>query len=140
MTASAKKAKSGKAIFKPVASAIVYTGPKVSAAPEVDLYSTTPATAGYSATFTATQAGWTGSFKKAFTYSFAAVTGKTNNCPGGSGPAYTVSPGSGALGTSYTVTATANAPAGECLMTMTGGAASTVKVLLTFTTSGIGIN
>ena len=47
-------AKAGKATFSPVLANIVYTGPKVSAAAEVDLTSTTPSTAGYSGAFTAT--------------------------------------------------------------------------------------
>jgi hypothetical protein len=140
-SAAAKGVKAVKGTFAPKLSAIVYTGPKVGAAAEIDLYSTTPATPGYTGSFTATQAGWTGTFKKNLTYAFAAVSGKTNNCPGSGGPAYTVTPASGAAAASgYAVTATASAPAGECMMTMTGGGGATLSVLLTFTTSGIGIN
>jgi hypothetical protein len=116
-------------------SPIVYKGPTVSKKPEVDLYSSTAATPGYSATFTITQKGNTN-----FTYKFAAVKGFANNCPNvKSGKAYTVSPASGkpAPKGKYTVKATGSAKAGECLMTLTGASARTLKVLLTFTTSGV---
>jgi hypothetical protein len=134
--ASSPGAKSGKATFTPALANIVYSGPKVSSAPEIDLTSSTPSTTGYSGAFTATQAGWTGSFKKPFTYTTSAVSGFTNNCATG----YVITPGSGALGTSYTVKGKAGAVAGECAMTLSGGAGKTLRVLLTFTTTSVGVN
>jgi hypothetical protein len=129
-------AKTGKATFSPTLANIAYAGPKVSSAAEIDLTSATPNTTGYSGAFTATQAGWTGSFKKAFTYTTAAITGFTNNCA----TAYVITPGSGALGTAYTVKGKTGAVAGECAMTMTGGAGKTLRVVLTFTTTSVGVN
>lgn len=119
--------------------AIVYKGPKVAKKPELDLYSTTVATPGYTLSFTATQKGNT----KPFTYAFATVKGFTNNCPNAKSKAaraYLVSPASGkpAKKGKYTVkVAGASAPAGECAMTLTGASKKTLKVLLTFTTSGV---
>jgi len=134
-TASSKGVKKpAKAAFAPKLAAIVYTGSLVSNAPEIDLPN---ATGGTTATFTATQAGWTGSpFNKAFTQAFAAVSGFTNNCA----TAYTITPASGAAGTSFTVSIVANAPAGECLLTLGGGAGQTKSVLLTYATTGVVIN
>jgi hypothetical protein len=114
---------------------IVYKGPKVSGKPEVDLYSNTPATAGYSATFTITQKGFTGAFK----YSFKPISGQTNNCPKTTIASYTISPASGKVAKKgkYTVKATSKAAAGECLATFTNTTKKTLKVTLTFTTSGV---
>ena len=134
--ASTKGAKAGKATFSPTLVDIVYSGPKVSSAAEIDLTSSTPSTAGYSGAFTATQAGWTGSFKKPFKYATSAVAGFTNNCA----TAYVITPGSGALGTSYTVKGKSGAAAGECALTLTGGGGKTLRVLLTFTTTSVGVN
>jgi hypothetical protein len=129
-------AKAGKATFSPVLANIVYAGPKVSSAAEIDLTSSTPATTGYSGAFTATQAGWTGSFKKAFTYTTATITGFANNCA----TAYVITPASGAVGTAYTVKGKTGAAAGECAMTLTGGVGKTLRVVLTFTTTSVGVN
>ena len=117
--ASSAGAKTGKATFAPKLAAIVYTGPKVSSAAEIDLTSSTPSTSGYSGAFTATQAGWTGSFKKPFTYATAAVSGFANNCA----TSYAITPGSGALGTAYTVQGKSGVVSGECALTLTGGGA-----------------
>ena len=135
-SATSSGATAGKATFTPTLANIAYTGPKVSSAAEIDLTSTTPATSGYSGSFTATQAGWTGSFHKAFTYTTAAVGGFTNNCAS----AYVIAPGSGVVGTAYTVSGKSGAVAGECTLTLTGGAGKTLKVLLTFTTTSVGVN
>jgi hypothetical protein len=134
--ATSAGAKAGKATFSPTLANIVYAGPKVSAAAEIDLTSTTPSTAGYSGAFTATQAGWTGSFHKAFTYATAAVSGYANNCA----TAYAITPASGAVGTAYTVSGKSTAVAGECALTLTGGGGKTLRVLLTFTTTSVGVN
>ncbi len=134
--ASSAGAKAGKAKFSPAIADIAYAGPKVSSAAEIDLTSSTPSTAGYSGAFTATQAGWTGSFKKAFTYTTAAIAGFTNNCA----TAYVITPGSGALGTAYTVKGKTGAVAGECAMTLAGGAGKMLRVVLTFTTTSVGVN
>ena len=134
--AASSGAKAGKATFSPVLANIAYTGPKVAAAAEIDLTSTTPSTAGYSGAFTATQAGWSGTYKKAFTFALTAVTGFTNNCA----TAYVITPGSGVLGSAYTVKGKTGAVAGECALTMTGGGGRTLRVLLTFTTTSVGVN
>jgi hypothetical protein len=134
--ANSKGAKAGKATFTPALANIVYAGPKVSSAAEIDLTSSTPSTSGYSGSFTATQAGWTGKFKKAFTYAGSAIAGFTNNCA----TSYAITPGSGALGTAYTVKGKTGAVAGECAMTVSGGGGKTLRVVLTFTTTSVGIN
>jgi hypothetical protein len=137
--ASASGSKTAKVQFAPKLSSIDYEGPTVSSNPEIDLYSTTPATQGFSGTFSVTQDGWSGKFKQPFEYAFKGISGKSNNCPGPSG-AYLVSPASNRIATNYTVSATSSAGAGECLMTMTGGGGETVAITLTFTTSGIVIS
>lgn len=125
----------GVAMAPNAAGSIVYKGPKVGSKPEVDLYSTTANTAGYSATFTLTQSGFTGAFK----YGFKAVSGFTNNCPKTSKATYAISPASGKKANKgkYTVKATSKGAAGACLVTFTGGSSKTLKVTLTFTTSGV---
>lgn len=117
------------------ASPIVYKGPTVSKKPEIDLYSTTAATAGYSATFTLTQKGFTGGFK----YGYKPVSGFTNNCPKTASASYAISPASGKKAKSgkYTVKATSKGAAGACSVTFTGASSKTIKVTLTFTTSGV---
>ncbi|HZY98920.1 MAG TPA: hypothetical protein VFE36_05065 [Candidatus Baltobacteraceae bacterium] len=125
----------GVAMAPNAAGAITYKGPKVGSKPEVDLYSTTPATAGYSSTFTLTQSGFTG----AFTYGYKPISGFTNNCPKTASATYAISPASGKKASKgkYTVKATAKGAAGACQVTFTGGAKKTLKVTLTFTTSGV---
>jgi hypothetical protein len=136
-TASAKGVKKpAKATFTPTVAGIVYTGPLVSSAPEIDLTSSTPATTGYSGSFTATQAGFTAPYPGAFAQSLSAVTGFTNNCA----TAYTIAPASGAAGSSFTISGAAGAAAGECLLTLTGALGQTKAVLLTFTTTSVGVN
>jgi hypothetical protein len=128
--------KPAKAKFKPTLSAITYTGPTVTV-PEIDLTSTTPATTGYSGAFTAAQIGWSNSpYNKKFTYALSAVAGFANNCA----TAYTISPASGGGGGPFTVSGKAGAAAGECTMTITGGVGQTLAVLLTFTTTSVGVN
>jgi hypothetical protein len=134
--ASSAGAKAGKATFSPTISNIAYTGPKVSSAAEIDLTSSTPNTTGYSAAFTAKQTGWTGTFKKPFTYTMASVGSFKNNCT----TSYAITPASGAVGTAYSVKGKATAEAGECAMTLAGGGGKTLRVLLTFTTTSVGVN
>lgn len=144
-TASSTGATSVRTTFTPVVASIV------ASQSEIDLYSLTPSTTGFSGQFTATQAGWTGSFGKAFTQTFAPVTSPTplptNDCPGTSVNAYAITPASGTVGTSFTVSVSSGAQgtyyanyAGECTMTINGGGGKSATVLLTFTTSGIGIS
>lgn len=122
---------------------IVYTGPECKAGtkgcpkahPEIDLFSTQPRTDGYSGSFKLAQAGWT----KPFTYKFGSVTGHPNNCPGTSTAAYSLTPASGKAGRTYTARAS-KSKAGECLVTFTGGDKKTVKVVLTYTTSSVGVH
>lgn len=136
LTASATGVTPAVGTFSVSGATIVYTGAKVSGNPEIDLYSNTPATAGYSGAFTATEAG----YSAPFTYTFAAISGQTNNCPGTGSAQYTTSPASGAAGTSFTVSSTSANNAGECLMTISGGGGATLNVILTYTTSSIGVN
>jgi hypothetical protein len=141
LSATAKGAKGATASFAPTIPPIAYTGPKVSNAPEIDLTSNTSGTAGYSGAFTATQAGWSGApYKKSFTYAFAPIKGQTNNCPGTTHAGYVVAPKSGTTGSAFTVHGASTAAAGECLLKITGGAAASISVTLTYTTTGIGIN
>lgn len=123
--------------FAPDAKAapIVYKGPKVSGKPEVDLYSTTPATAGYSATFKLSQKGYTGAFK----YKFKAISGFANNCPKTASASYAISPKSGktAKKGKFSVKSAASAVAGACQVIFTGASKKTLKLTLTFTTSGV---
>lgn len=137
------------ATFTPAIPNVVYTGPKVSNAPEVDNYSNAPNTTGFSGTFTATQAGWTNApFNKPFTQGFAAIAAQANNCPSSSNPAFAVTPASGATGTAFTVSGSsalqaASDPspfAGECKLTITGGAGKTAAVVLTYTASSVGVS
>ena len=117
------------------ASPIVYKGPKVKNKPEVDLYSTTAKTPGSNASFKLSQSG----NSSPFTYAFKAVPKFANNCPKTSKASFAVSPASGsqAKGGKYTVKATSKGAAGECAVTFTGASGATLKVLLTFTTSGV---
>jgi len=134
LTASAKGVADARARFAVTSSAPVYSGPEVSGIPEIDLYSTTSGSSGFSGSFTVAQTGWNaGSFDKAFTYKTAS-TGSSPNCG-----SYAISPASGS-GKSYTVSATASSVAGECDLIVTGGAGKSTTVLLTFTTSSIGVN
>jgi hypothetical protein len=132
LTASASKVTSATATFAPTNGAIQYSGPLVNGSPEIDLYSTTGVNPGFSASFTRAQPGWNdGSFANAFTY---ALGGTNNNCT-----SYVVSPASGTAST-YTVSVGSSPSAGTCTLTATGGVSLTLNVLLTYTTSGIGIN
>ncbi|HTU81198.1 MAG TPA: hypothetical protein VMF61_03660 [Candidatus Acidoferrales bacterium] len=151
LTISARGAKAKQTTFVPELSAIVYSGPTASPAPhppEIDLYSNVPGTSGFSGSFTATQAGWTAAaFDRAFRYAFAGIAGKSDDCPGGSHPAFAVTPASGKPGTGFTVAAStalqhASNPApyaGECAMILTGGGSETLTIVLTYTTSSVGI-
>lgn len=132
LTASASKVTSATAAFAPTNGAIQYSGPLVNGSPEIDLYSPTAGTLGFSASFTLTQPGWNGgSFANAFTY---VLGGTGNNCT-----SYVVTPASGTANT-YTVSVGNSPSAGTCTLTATGGVSLTLNVLLTYTTSGIGIN
>ncbi|MBV8490671.1 MAG: hypothetical protein JO199_09090 [Candidatus Eremiobacteraeota bacterium] len=154
LTASSTGVNAVKATFSPTVAAIVFTpGSGAISPPEVDLYSIVSGAygSGFKAQFTATQSGWTNSpFSQAFTYSFAAVKNQTNDCPTSTVPAYLmIAPAkSGDAGTAFAISASTQIQgaaypgnyAGECTMTIAGGGGQTLQVLLTFTTSGIGIN
>ncbi len=126
ITASASGATNGTASFAPALAPIAYAGPLVAGLPEIDLYALTGT--GSSATFTASEAGWTNApYNKAITATPAA----------GCSTIATTSPASG---TSFTTTVAAAPSAGTCTLTLsdfTGG--STKAVTLTYTTSGIGV-
>lgn len=135
LTPTVNPAAPSSAVAPHAAGPILYKGPKVSKKPEVDLYSTTPATAGYSASFTLKQSGGTGAFK----YAFKAVSGFTNNCPKTANASYAISPASGkkAPKGKYTVKASGKGTAGACAVTFTGASKKTLKLMLTFTSSGV---
>jgi hypothetical protein len=130
---------SGTAVYTPVLSNIVYTSTSATAkttSAEVDLYATSGT--GSSGTFTATQKGWVPtpsgvSPVKAFTFT---TGGSPNNCAS----TYTITPAPGSVAYVYSIVAKSTAVAGECTLTIVGGAGKTLPVLLTFTTTGIGIN
>jgi len=115
--------------FAPQLSPIVYSGPENSSSqPEIDLYAATGT--GSSATFTATEVGWTNSpYNKAITATEAAgcvhiaTTAATN-------------------ATTFLTSVSTNAPAaGTCTLTLTdftGG--NSTSVTLTNTTSSFGVN
>jgi hypothetical protein len=106
---------------------------------QVDLYALSGT--GSSATIALTQPGWKGgAFNNAFTTSLAFGSG---NCGANSGAAGYKITGSGAAFTTA-INATLNSGngpnAGKCTLTVTGGAGKTLAIVLTWTTTGIGIN
>jgi hypothetical protein len=132
LAAGATGATSSQTSFTPSLPAIQYTGPTVSDDPEIDLYNPTSGQPGYSAGFSDTQAGWKdGTFSNNFTY---ALGGASNNCS-----SYVVTPNSGTAA-AYTVQVGLTPVVGTCTLTVTGGGGLTSAVLLTYTTTGVGIN
>ncbi len=148
LTASSSGVAAQKATFAPVLAPIVYAGPTATPpphVPEIDLYSSTKGSAGSSGTFTAAQKGWTGTFGKAFSVTFAGIDLQADDCPGSANPAFAVTQTPGPANSAFTV-AISNALsqssnpgnfAGECMMTLKGGGAKTQQVVLTFTSSGV---
>lgn len=126
ITASASGATNGSATFAPYLGPIAYSGPLSGSSPEIDLYATSGT--GSSATFTATEIGWTNPpYNRAITATEAA----------GCSSIATTSPSSG---TSFVTTVAASPAVGTCTMTLSdfsGG--STKNVTLTYTTSGLGV-
>lgn len=118
--------------FTPGLPAIVYSGTTVSGTPEIDLYNPNSGT-GFSSQFSDTQPGWNNgtTFLNDFTYQLG---GTNNNCS-----SYSVSPASG-TSNQYTVQVGVSPTAGTCTMTVTGGAGVEATVLLTYTTTGLGVN
>jgi hypothetical protein len=96
---------------------------------QIDLYSTSGT--GSTANVVTSQAGWTGSFGKTFT--FATAPGTPNpNCS-----TFVVT----LLNNVFTVaTNTSAQSAGNCTLNITGGGGQTASIKLTYTTTGIGIN
>ncbi|GAC1388427.1 MAG: hypothetical protein NVSMB31_02350 [Vulcanimicrobiaceae bacterium] len=126
LTAGATGATNGTASFAPALSAIVYSGPLVSTLPEIDLYAATGT--GSSATFTASEVGWTNApYNRSITATQA-------------GACSTIATTSPASGTSFTTTAVASPTAGTCTLTLSDFASGQTKgVTLTYTTSGFGV-
>jgi len=128
ITASATGA-SGTFTFAPTLSPIVYSGPlNGSSQPEIDLYAATGP--GSSATFAATEVGWTNSpYDKSITATEAA------GC-------VHIATTSATSATAFTTSISANSPAaGTCSMTLTdftGG--NSTDVTITDTTSSFGVN
>ena len=124
-TATAGGTTIGTGTFTPALQAIAYAGPTVSGSPEIDLYATSGA--GSSATFSASEAGWSNS---PYSHAFTATLG--SGCSAFAG----VSPSSG---TSFTISAIASPAAGTCNLTLSDGVGQSKSVELTYTTSGIGV-
>ena len=122
LTASATGATNGTAAFTPTLSSIVYSGPvNGSSLPELDLYA--PSGTGSTATFTASEVGWTNS-----PYS-KSLTATTSGCTS-----------IGAITGSFTFTAVASPVAGSCTITIHDGAGQSEPVTGTYTSSGFGVN
>jgi hypothetical protein len=106
---------------------------------QIDLYALSGT--GSSATIALTQPGWQGgAFNNAFTTSIAFGSG---NCGAGSSVAgYTITGGGASFAASVNaaINSGSGPVAGTCTLTVTGGAGQTLPVVLTFTTTGIGIN
>ena len=123
ITASALNATSNSITLTPPIPSIVYSGPTLAGNPEIDLYAPYGQGTGSSFSFSATQAGYTGSFGNNVT-----ITG-ASNCS----TFATISP---TAGTSFTVTAI-NAPAaGSCTITL-NAFSTTLSVKITYTSFGV---
>jgi hypothetical protein len=103
--------------FKPTSAGIVVGGAITQG--EVDLYDGSGPL-----TFTATEAGWTGSFGHSIDVSV----------PSSCGSIGTVSPSSG---TSFTATAVSNPTPGTCQLALTGGGGASTSLPLTYTTTSV---
>jgi len=122
ITASATGATSNAATFTPLIQPVVYSGPTLSGSPEIDLYA--PTGTGSTFTFTATQAGYTGSFGNSISVSGAS----------GCSSFATIAPGSNS---SFTVTTASSPAAGKCTIAL-NGFSSSIPVVITYSTTGIG--
>lgn len=135
LTASATGATGTSKSFAPKLAAIVNNVPSGPlAAHEIDLYNNVSGQSGFQGTVTPlTQLGWRGgAFANNFTY---VLGGTSNNCS-----TFVVTAASGTSNTYAVHTITSGTPkAGKCTMTLTGGATALTNVLLTYTTSGIGV-
>lgn len=118
ITASASGATSGTATFAPTLSPIVLS------TPAVNLYATSGN--GSTATFSATEAGWTGTYGKPF------VATTSSACS-------TIASVSPTSATSFTVTAAPNATAGTCTITLSDGAGQSTYLSLTYTAASFGL-
>ncbi|GEM_PF-4887163 len=124
ITVSAAGATSTTGTFTPTSAGVVYSGPtNASRQPEVDLYA--PSGTGSTFTFTAGQAGWTGSYGNSLV-----VTG-ASTC---SSFASIATPAPAA--TNFTVTAVSSPTAGSCTLGV-AGFNSSVNVTITYTTFGV---
>ncbi len=119
LTAAATGATSSTATFTPALNPIVYSGPTVAGAPEIDLFATSGT--GSTGTFTASETGWTNApYNQMLTLT----------APGGCGSFVGVSPASG---TSFTATAIASPSVGSCTATLHDGVGQSATVSLTYT-------
>ncbi|MBV8491371.1 MAG: hypothetical protein JO199_12650 [Candidatus Eremiobacteraeota bacterium] len=133
LTASATGATNAQTTFTPTLPAIQYSGPTVSNNPEIDLYNPTQGQPGYSVAITNTQPGWNlGTFPNQFSFQLG---GTNNNCS-----SYSVSQTPNSNNQGLTVQVASTPVAGTCTMIVTGGANVNISVLLTYSTTGIGIN
>lgn len=123
ISASASGATPNSAVFTPAAQPISYSGPTVSGSPEIDLYAPQGEGTGSTFSFTATQAGYTGSFGNTLSL----------NVPSACNSFATVTQS----GTSFTVNAIASPVAGSCTITLGGFGTTTLNVTITYTTFGV---
>ncbi|MHB1800033.1 MAG: hypothetical protein ACYCUI_17395 [Vulcanimicrobiaceae bacterium] len=130
LKASATGATNATATFAPTRNAIVYTGPMYGSPsiPQINLYATSGT--GSSATFTATEVGWTNS-----PYNQAITASEASGCS-------TIATTAATSGSAFTTTVVASPVAGTCTLTLTDvtGGSPAVPVTLTYTNSGFGVN
>jgi hypothetical protein len=128
ISASASGATTQNATFSPSISAIVYSGPLNSSNnPEIDLYA--PSGTGSQATFTASQAGWTGS---TYNNTLIATIPSSGTCSNFA----TITQPSSTSSSAYTVTAIGSPTVGSCTIGL-GGFNSSVTVTITYSTFGV---
>lgn len=128
LTASATSATTQTASFSPSLSSIVYSGPVNSSSnPEIDLYATSGT--GSTFTFTASQAGWTGTTYGNLLIGTIPASGTCSNFA-------TITQPSSDSSSTYTVTAIGSPSVGSCTIGL-GGFSSNITVTITYSTFGV---
>ncbi|HEX8806415.1 MAG TPA: hypothetical protein VF741_05680 [Candidatus Aquilonibacter sp.] len=126
ITASASGATTGTAIFAPVAQPIVYTPPSnlPATCSDICLYAPQGGGPGSTYTFTATQAGYTGSFGKSLSLNVPSACNAFANVQ---------QTGT----TTFAVSSTATPSPGSCTIVIGGFGSTTLSVTITYTTFGV---
>jgi hypothetical protein len=125
ITATATGATSNSISFAPPIPSILFSGPNGSSTPQINLYA--PTGTGSTFQFTASQAGYTGSYGNTI---LASIPNACNSFA-------TVTSSNGASGTTFTVTAIASPANGSCMVTLSGFSTTTLTVTLTYSTFGV---